>query len=255
MAKRETEPIDPNDGQRVVELRKYMGMTQLQLAKALGLSVGAIQHMENGRARITSQRFRQLAKVLRVETADLAKPPGSPLPRFLCEEPHDSTEEKNRRPPILGIDDLSNLGFYAWDPLTDQVTRDPSLKSLIGLPTDAPPDLIQWRNIVHPEYLPRVDAILAKSREPGSDGSFYVEYPVVGRDGAERWVAECGRMIFDARRPSPPRIARLVAEQAVGSWLIVPTKSIIQFIDRDMSELDRMVETFEADAAHEVLLP
>jgi hypothetical protein len=84
--------------------------------------------------------------------------------------------------------------------LTDQVTRDPSLKSLIGLPTDAPPDLIQWRNIVHPEYLPRVDAILAKSREPGSDGSFYVEYPVVGRDGAERWVAECGRMIFDARR-------------------------------------------------------
>ena len=60
MAKRETEPIDPNDGQRVVELRKYMGMTQLQLAKALGLSVGAIQHMENGRARTQTEGFREL---------------------------------------------------------------------------------------------------------------------------------------------------------------------------------------------------
>jgi hypothetical protein len=44
-------------------------------------------------------------------------------------------------------------------------------------------------------------------------------------------------------------------KQAIGSWLIVPAEPIIQFIDPDVGELDRVVEAFEADGAHDFLLP
>src|SRR5262249_43282513 len=151
MAKRVNDPIGPALGRHVAELRRRMGMTQLQLANELGVEVGVIKHIEHGRCHVTSQRLLLLARALPGLTDT------EPIPHFLpmrdfWERSNESPQrvlhsgtERQKIAGILGINDLSNLGLYAWNTLTDQVHRDPALKLLMGLPADASPNLSVWK--------------------------------------------------------------------------------------------------------------
>jgi hypothetical protein len=53
-----------------------------QARKAIGVSVGTIQHYEHGRTRITDDRLDQLAQALQCARLELLMPPGSPLPPY-----------------------------------------------------------------------------------------------------------------------------------------------------------------------------
>lgn len=111
-----------------------------------------------------------------------------------------SGTERQKIAGILGVNDLSNLGLYAWNTLTDQVHRDPALKLLMGLPADASPNVSVWKERIRPKDLPNVEETIDRAKR--GDGILYVEYRAFGLDGVERWLAECGRVIFDAaRRP------------------------------------------------------
>lgn len=57
-------------------------MSQGNLAKAVGVTVGTIQNYEHDRTPITTDRLAQLAQALKCEPADLLRPPGSPPPRY-----------------------------------------------------------------------------------------------------------------------------------------------------------------------------
>jgi len=72
--------IDPNPGLRLAEIRMHLKMSQQQVATAIGVSLGTIQHYEHGRAAITVDRIKQLANALNCEPAILLEPPGAPLP-------------------------------------------------------------------------------------------------------------------------------------------------------------------------------
>lgn len=74
--------IDPTAGKRLSEIRRHRGMSQGALAKALAVKVGTIQGYEHARIAITATRLEQLARALQCETAELAMPPGAPLPRY-----------------------------------------------------------------------------------------------------------------------------------------------------------------------------
>ena len=74
--------IDPAAGQRLSEIRQHRGISQRELAKAIAVTVGTIQGYEHARIAITATRLEQLARALQCETADLAMPPGAPLPRY-----------------------------------------------------------------------------------------------------------------------------------------------------------------------------
>ena len=74
--------VDPRLGERLRQIREHRDISQGQLARAIGVSVGTIQHYEQGRTHITTERLEQLSRALQCEPADLLMPPDEPLPRY-----------------------------------------------------------------------------------------------------------------------------------------------------------------------------
>lgn len=60
-------------GRRVAELRKNTGITQQQLAEALGMNVVSIAYIETGKRWVKLPTLHKLAKGLRVNMSDLFK--------------------------------------------------------------------------------------------------------------------------------------------------------------------------------------
>jgi len=65
--------IDGKTGMRLVEARHACGYSQAWVAKRIGVTVGTIQAYEHGRARISSDRLKELAQVFRCDPATLLK--------------------------------------------------------------------------------------------------------------------------------------------------------------------------------------
>ena len=66
-------------GQRLQQVRQHRGLSQGRLAKAIGVTVGTVQHYEHGRVPITVDRIEQLAMALHCEFVEMLAPPGSPV--------------------------------------------------------------------------------------------------------------------------------------------------------------------------------
>ena len=97
--------------------------------------------------------------------------------------------------------DLVKLGLYSWDPATNAVHWDATVKAMWGIPPDGPIDWdIAWAAI-HPDDLARVEAAVAACVVPGGDGVYDIEYRVIGLDGVERWIASRGQTHFEDGRP------------------------------------------------------
>jgi PAS domain S-box-containing protein len=96
---------------------------------------------------------------------------------------------------------LVNLGRYAWNPQTNELQWDNTLRAMWGLPSGTPVGYEIWRAGIHPDDLERVLAAVQQSVDPRYDGLYDVQYRVIGRDGVERWVATRGRTNFKNEKP------------------------------------------------------
>jgi PAS domain S-box-containing protein len=97
--------------------------------------------------------------------------------------------------------DFVKLGRYAWNPQTNELQWDETVKAMWGLPPDADVDYAIWRAGIHPDDLARVEAAVRQCADPQGDGVYEVEYRVIRRaDGVERWVATRGRTHFENGR-------------------------------------------------------
>jgi PAS domain S-box-containing protein len=98
--------------------------------------------------------------------------------------------------------DLVKLGRYAWNPQTNELQWDETIRAMWGLPADAPVDYGVWRAGVHPDDLERVEAAIQHCADPQGDGVYDIEYRVIrGTDSVERWIATRGRTHFENGRP------------------------------------------------------
>ncbi len=61
---------------RVAQIRKERGLTQDQLAKAVGMSKGYLSEIENGKKTVNGRRLEAFARALGVAPADLIDDPG-----------------------------------------------------------------------------------------------------------------------------------------------------------------------------------
>jgi PAS domain S-box-containing protein len=97
---------------------------------------------------------------------------------------------------------LVNLGRYSWNPQTNELQWDDTLKGMWGLPADAPVDYAMFLAAVHPDDVAKVEAAIQRSSDPHGDGVYDVEYRAIRRtDGVERWIATRGQMHFDNHTP------------------------------------------------------
>jgi transcriptional regulator with XRE-family HTH domain len=62
--------VDPRYGARLAEIRQSRCLSQARLAKRIGVTPGAVQTWEHGRASLTVDRLLQLAHALKCEPAD-----------------------------------------------------------------------------------------------------------------------------------------------------------------------------------------
>ena len=69
--------IDAEIGARLAEVRRHCGLTQRQLAKAVGVTITTIQNWERGRLAISAKRLAALANALHCQPLDLLMLPGA----------------------------------------------------------------------------------------------------------------------------------------------------------------------------------
>src|SRR5258705_4871514 len=97
---------------------------------------------------------------------------------------------------------LVKLGRYAWNPQTNELQWDDTLKAMWGLPVGAPVDYDVWRAAVHPDDLARVDAAIRRGGDPRGDGVYDIEYRVIGKTyDVESWIATRGQTGFKNGMP------------------------------------------------------
>jgi transcriptional regulator with XRE-family HTH domain len=63
-----------------MRVRLHRQISQQQLADAINISVGTIQHYEHGRCDISTSLLKQIAVTLECEAADLVARPDAPMP-------------------------------------------------------------------------------------------------------------------------------------------------------------------------------
>jgi PAS domain S-box-containing protein len=97
--------------------------------------------------------------------------------------------------------ELVGLGIYAWDPVTGAFDWDDRLRAMWGLPSDSQIDKSIYEEGIHPDDLARVRAAIAACVDPAGDGSYKIEYRVIGRDdGTTRHIATSGQTEFKHNR-------------------------------------------------------
>ena len=94
--------------------------------------------------------------------------------------------------------ELVGIGIYAWDPRTGALDWDDRVRAMWGLPAGTPIDEALFEEGIHPDDQPRVRTAIAACVDPTGDGSYAVEYRVIGRDdGIVRHIATSGRTTFE----------------------------------------------------------
>ena len=109
--------------------------------------------------------------------------------------------ERNTEARLQAAVDLVRLGLYAWDPQTNELEWDDTVRAMWGLEAGAPVDYGIWRGGIHADDKVRVDESIRRAVDPQTNGVYDVDYRVVGRDGIERWVATRGITHFENGKP------------------------------------------------------
>ncbi|WFU34402.1 PAS domain S-box protein [Bradyrhizobium brasilense] len=122
--------------------------------------------------------------------------------REITEEKHAEARLRESEARLKAAVDLARLGRYAWNPQTNELQWDDTLRAMWGLAAGTPVDYEVWRAGVHPDDLARVEAAVQRCVDPRGDGVYDIEYRVIGKtDGVERWIATRGRTNFENEAP------------------------------------------------------
>jgi PAS domain S-box-containing protein len=126
----------------------------------------------------------------------------SKIARDITEEKRAEQRLRESEARLQAAVDLVKLGRYEWNPQTNELRWDDTLKAMWGLPAGAPVDYDLWRACVQPDDLALVEAEIQRCTDPRGDGVFDIEYRVVGKtDGVERWIATRGQTNFENHVP------------------------------------------------------
>jgi two-component system sensor kinase FixL len=91
----------------------------------------------------------------------------------------------------------AKLVFWSWDIPNDLLWASPEGRLMYGLPPDEPVTLDRSLAVIHPEDREFTRDAIAKALTSGGDyaANYRVEFP----DGAVRWIAARGKVVFDSQ--------------------------------------------------------
>lgn len=98
--------------------------------------------------------------------------------------------------------EATQLGTWDLNLISGEAHWSPEMKRIFGVDFQPP---ARWTmDVIHPQDMPAVEDMLARSSDPRGDGQFALEYRIrAGPDGVLRWVTTRGRTLFDEQgRPA-----------------------------------------------------
>lgn len=89
----------------------------------------------------------------------------------------------------------AGIGTYFWDPQGDTVRWSPHHYTIFGWPDGMPVTHAMFRERVHPDDLPAVDAAIGAAMRDGAD--YAIQFRLCFEDGSTRYVRGSGRVKLD----------------------------------------------------------
>jgi len=115
--------------------------------------------------------------------------------------------------------DSAGLGTFDYNPTTGALRWDARSRALFGLSSRAPSSYATFMASIHADDRARVDAANKSALDPLGDGSYDVEYRVIGiEDRVPRWIAAKGQAFVENGR----------AVRFVGALLDVTAKKLVE---------------------------
>jgi PAS domain S-box-containing protein len=100
---------------------------------------------------------------------------------------------------------VTQIGIYDHDQRADTLYWSPEQRSIFGFGVEEPVTLQGFLECLYAEDGPRIGEAVQRAHDPAGDGTFDIEYRIVRRDGAVRWISNRGQTFFEgegaARRP------------------------------------------------------
>jgi len=93
--------------------------------------------------------------------------------------------------------EAAEIGTWDLNLITGENRWDNRCKKLFGFPADTQVSYATFLTMVHPDDRTRVEAVIQRSVDPSSDGSYNVEYRIRRTDGTERYLRAMGRVFFE----------------------------------------------------------
>ena len=157
-------------------------------------------------------------------------------------------ENEHRLRLALGAADAGTFDYY---PATGRLDWSDRCKELFGLPPEATVTYETFLQGLHPDDRTRVDGIVRRVLQPGSDGRYDTEYRTIGiENGRERWISAKGTVLFDFTGQ---------AARFIGTVLDVTGQKQHEFqlqrAKQDLEEANRAKDHFLAMLSHELRTP
>ncbi len=97
--------------------------------------------------------------------------------------------------------EAGDLGFWDVDLVNDILIWPPRTRAMFGISADAPLDMRDFENGLHPDDHAATMAAFHAAADPARRCLYDVEYRAIGKeDGIERWVSAKGRGLFEQGR-------------------------------------------------------
>ncbi|HUJ80105.1 MAG TPA: PAS domain S-box protein [Nitrospiria bacterium] len=90
----------------------------------------------------------------------------------------------------------ADAGIFDHDHLSNTVFWSPRQRSIFGVGSEEVVTLPMFLAAVHPDDLDRIQAAVRRAHDPAGDGRFDVEYRILRRDGAVRWLSTQSQTFF-----------------------------------------------------------